>query len=62
MTTLKTKRLILRSWKETDLAPFAQLNTDPKVMEYFPSTLSRGESDSLARQMQSKMEERGWGM
>jgi 3-dehydroquinate dehydratase/shikimate dehydrogenase len=62
MTTLKTKRLILRPWKEADLAPFAELNADPKVMEYFPSTLSRQESDSLARRIQAKMEERGYGM
>jgi 3-dehydroquinate dehydratase/shikimate dehydrogenase len=62
MTTLKTKRLILRPWKETDLAPFAKLNADPKVMEYFPSILSREESDHLAQKMQSKMEERGYGM
>jgi len=62
MTTLKTKRLILRPWKETDLAPFAELNADPNVMEYFPSTLSRQESDNLARRIQAKMEERGYGM
>jgi 3-dehydroquinate dehydratase / shikimate dehydrogenase len=62
MTTLKTKRLILRPWKETDLDPFAALNADPKVMEYFPSTLSREESDSLANRIQSKFEEKGYGM
>ena len=26
MTTLKTKRLILRQWREEDLEPFAQIN------------------------------------
>jgi len=62
MVTLKTKRLILRPWRETDLKPFAELNADPKVMEYFPSTLSSEESDSLAHRIQSKMEERGYGM
>ncbi len=29
MTMLKTKRLILRPWREEDLEPFAQLNADP---------------------------------
>jgi len=62
MITLKTKRLILRPWKEADLVPFAALNADPKVMEYFPSTLSRKESDSLAHRIQQKFEERGYGM
>ena len=62
MTILKTKRLFLRPWKETDLEPFAALNADPKVMEYFPSTLSRDESDSLAKRIQSKFEKNGYGM
>lgn len=59
---IQTKRLVLRQWRKEDLAPFAALNADPKVMEYFPSTLSREESDSLAHRIQSKMEERGYGM
>jgi len=61
MTTIKTKRLILRPWQETDLRPFAALNADPKVREFFPSILSREESDSLAHRMRAKIEERGWG-
>lgn len=61
MTILKTKRLILRPWKEEDLEPFAQLNADPRVMEYFPATLSRQESDEMMKRMQTKIEERGWG-
>lgn len=62
MTILKTKRLILRPWKEEDLEPFAQLNADPRVMEYFPSVLSREESTQMAKRMQLKIEERGWGL
>ena len=38
---IKTNRLILRQWKPTDLEPFAMLNSDPEVMEYFPKILSR---------------------
>jgi 3-dehydroquinate dehydratase/shikimate dehydrogenase len=62
MTTLKTKRLILRPWKKEDLEPFAALNADLQVMEYFPSTLSREESDQLAGRIQAKFAEKGWGM
>jgi len=61
MTVIKTDRLILRPWKEEDLEPFAALNADPRVMEYFPSTLSCEESNSMAKRMQAKIEERGWG-
>jgi 3-dehydroquinate dehydratase / shikimate dehydrogenase len=62
MSTLKTKRLILRPWREEDLEPFAQLNADPRVMEYFPSLLTREESDQMTKKFQTKIEERGWGM
>jgi 3-dehydroquinate dehydratase / shikimate dehydrogenase len=62
MTTIKTTRLFLRPWEETDLIPFAELNADPRVMEYFPSTLSKEESDQLAHKIQSKFEQKGWGL
>lgn len=62
MTTIKTKRLILRPWKETDLKPFAKINADTKVLEYFPATLSKEESDQMAYRIKSKIEERGWGL
>jgi 3-dehydroquinate dehydratase/shikimate dehydrogenase len=58
---IKTPRLILRPWQEEDLHPFALMNGDPRVMEYFPSILSREESDQLAMRIQSKMENKGWG-
>ncbi|MBA3723100.1 MAG: GNAT family N-acetyltransferase [Parachlamydiaceae bacterium] len=60
-TIIKTDRLILRPWKEQDLEVFAKLNADSRVMEYFPSTLNREESDQLANRMQAKIAERGWG-
>jgi RimJ/RimL family protein N-acetyltransferase len=37
--TLATERLILRPWQESDLAPFAALNADARVMEYMPARL-----------------------
>ena len=43
---MATARLILRRWREADRAPFAALNADPEVMRYFPSTLSRDQSDA----------------
>jgi 3-dehydroquinate dehydratase/shikimate dehydrogenase len=62
MATLKTERLILRPWALSDLEPFAKLNADPRVMEYFPATLSKAESDQLAERIQAKMDQRGWGI
>lgn len=38
---IETERLILREWKDSDLDPFAAMNADPEVMEYFPKALTR---------------------
>ena len=58
---IQTERLILRQWREEDLKPFATLNADIRVMEYFPSILSLEESDLMMKRMQAKIEKRGWG-
>ena len=60
--TLRTARLILRPWRDEDLAPFAALNADPAVMEHFPAPLSRAESDAFAAQVRREMDERGFGL
>jgi 3-dehydroquinate dehydratase/shikimate dehydrogenase len=58
--TVRTSRLILRPWREDDLEPFAKLNADPCVREFFPSIMSREESDREARLIMKFMQERGW--
>ena len=57
----ETERLRLRQWKPSDREPFAALNSDPRVMEFFPSPLARSDSDAMANRCQLLMEERGWG-
>lgn len=37
---IRTDRLVLRQWNSADFEPFAALNADPRVMEYFPSAES----------------------
>ena len=44
---LRTDRLVLRAWRDADREPFAALNADPAVMELFPATLTRAESDAM---------------
>jgi RimJ/RimL family protein N-acetyltransferase len=58
----RTARLLMRPWREADLEPFAELNADPEVMEYFPSTLTRAASDALAARAQARLQENGWGL
>lgn len=57
----ETERLFLRQWKPADRAPFAALNSDPRVMEFFPALLTRAESDAMADRCESLIHERGWG-
>lgn len=59
---LTTARLRLRAWSERDLAPFAALNADPRVMEFFPSALTRAESDALVARIQEHFAEHGFGL
>lgn len=56
-----TERLRLRQWAAADREPFAALNADPKVMEYYPAPLGRAESDAMANRCQALIAERGWG-
>jgi RimJ/RimL family protein N-acetyltransferase len=47
---LRTERLLLRPWRDEDLAPFAIMNADPRVMEFFPKVYTPLESeDGLCR-------------
>ena len=61
MTSLKTKRLILRPWNQEDFEPFAQLNADSRMMEYFPALLTKAESNERAKTNKKKIEDDGWG-
>lgn len=55
-------RLRLRQWCAADAESFAALNADPQVMAFFPTTLSRTESDALMRRLQLSISEQGWGL
>jgi RimJ/RimL family protein N-acetyltransferase len=58
---LDTPRLRLRQWRETDREPFAALNADSRVMEFFPSTLDRTASDAVVDILQSHIADHGYG-
>ena len=60
--TLTTARLRLRQWREEDLAPFAALNADPQVMEFFPKVLTRAESDTVAGRIRDHFARHGFGL
>ena len=49
-------------WRDEDLEPFSAVNADPRVMEFYPSTLSRSESELRLARMKLHFEEHGFGM
>ena len=57
---LRTSRLVLRTWRESDLAPFAELNADPRVMQHLGGVLSRDASDARARAYSDEIEKHGF--
>ncbi|HZD88425.1 MAG TPA: GNAT family N-acetyltransferase [Gaiellaceae bacterium] len=62
MAELRTERLLLRQWRDSDLEPFAALNADPETMRFFPAPLAREESDAIAERARRHLEEEGWGL
>lgn len=59
---IETPRLLLRRWRPGDLQPFAEMNADPRVMEFFPSPLSKDDSDALAARIQQHFDDHGFGL
>lgn len=59
---LTTERLRLRGFTDADRDVFAAMNADPRVMEHFPSTLSREESDALLDRIVAKWATDGHGL
>ena len=57
---LETARLRLRSWRDADRAPFAALNADPAVMEFFPALQDRAASDAAIDRWQAQLDSQGW--
>src|ERR1700733_6773756 len=60
--SIGTGRLILRRWKDEDRAPFASLNADPETLVFFPSTLTRQESDAFVDRIEARFAEHGYGL
>jgi RimJ/RimL family protein N-acetyltransferase len=59
---IKTDRLLMRRWRESDRAPFAKLNGDPRTLIYFPRTFDRQASDALIDRAEANFEALGYGL
>ena len=58
---IETERLVLRQWREQDRAPFASMNADPEVMQYFPAIKNREQSDQNIDAFRDSLDQNGWG-
>lgn len=60
--TIRTDRLLMRRWRQSDREHFAELNADPLTMRYFPHTLDRAASDALVDRIESRFDQCGYGL
>ncbi|WP_171169049.1 GNAT family N-acetyltransferase [Streptomyces sp. I05A-00742] len=61
MTELRTDRLTLRRWRDSDLEPWAAMNADPEVREHLGDLLTREQSDASVARFQAEFDRRGYG-
>lgn len=59
---IRTSRLLLRRWRDSDRAPFAAMNADPRVREFFPTLMSREESDAAIARYCDHFAQHGYGL
>jgi ribosomal-protein-alanine N-acetyltransferase len=59
---IETERLIFRRWRSDDLEPFAAMNADPHVMEFYPKALNRAETEAMVATIEQRIERDGFGM
>ena len=60
MIELDTARLRLRLWRDADREPYAAMNRDPAVMEFFPALPTREASDASIDAWQAQFAAQGW--
>lgn len=58
---LRTARLRLRRWVDSDRVAFAAMSADARVMEHFPGLLSTEECNASADRIEAHFERHGFG-
>ena len=61
MTPIRSERLILRDWRDGDRELFHRINSDDRVMEFFPFRRDRAEADALMSRLQGWIDANGFG-
>ena len=60
--TLSGDRVCLRPWRDEDEEPFAAMNSDARVMEFFRDCLSRAQSDAMVDHIREHFAQHGFGL
>jgi RimJ/RimL family protein N-acetyltransferase len=60
-TILRTRRLTLRQWKESDLLPCARMNADRQVMEFMLGKMTEEETYQSIEGMKKHFDAHGFG-
>lgn len=58
---IETERLVLRPWRDEDIEPWAAMNADPRVMEFFPNTYTQEYASEMAAYLRARLEKDGYG-
>jgi ribosomal-protein-alanine N-acetyltransferase len=59
---LRTKRVLLRAWKDSDLPTWCAMNADTHVRRFFPSVHTEAEATAEADRIRAAFQQRGWGL
>ena len=59
---IRTERLLLRRWRQSDRSAFARMNADPEVMRHFVEPLTREASDGLVDRIEDGFSLWGFGL
>jgi RimJ/RimL family protein N-acetyltransferase len=59
---IRTERLLLREWRDSDRAPYAALNADPEVVEHLGGALDRAASDAMIERIVARWAADGHGL
>lgn len=62
MIYFETERMVFRDWRELDTVPFRAMNKDPRVMEFFPNTLSDTQTDAFISRINDEFSTYGYGL
>jgi RimJ/RimL family protein N-acetyltransferase len=61
MAEISTERLIMRGWRESDLAPWAAMNADPEVRRYLGPLLTFEQASAWVLNLRDDLDRYGFG-